>query len=269
MKAKIIVNYLIGFIISVLISITALSLIAKLTVFNKDYIINLLEKENYFEKIYNEILEEMESDIMPSGFTNDIIKDTFTKDEVKEDIKTFINNVYQGNKTTLDKELLKDKIKKNIDDFLLKSNLKITDKNGVNTFVNDLVKDYQDEVCLYSYTDGLINTFYKIYHIINKVVIVLLIVLFVLIFLAKLLFKYNYLSSSILASGLIILFIRIFIYERIDADYLLVITENFSNILTLIINTIGNYLLSIGIGLVVFGVITICQVFLKKCQNKR
>ena len=234
MKTKIIVNYLIGFIISVLISITALSLIAKLTVFNKDYIINLLEKENYFEKIYNEILEEMESDIMPSGFTNDIIKDTFTKDEVKEDIKTFINNVYQGNKTTLDKELLKDKIK-----------------------------------CLYSYADGLINTFYKIYHIINKVVIVLLIVLFVLIFLAKLLFKYNYLSSSILASGLIILFIRIFIYERIDADYLLVITENFSNILTLIINTIGNYLLSIGIGLVIFGVISTCQVFLKKCQNKR
>ncbi len=268
MKVRIILNYLIGFIISLLISLTAIVLISKHTIFDKDYLMDVLDKDNYYDKVYNEIQEEMENDIMPSGFTNDIIKDTFTKEEVKDDIILFINNTYEGKITKLDKEALKEKINNNINDFLTKSNLKITDKTGVDNFLNDLVKVYQNEICLYSYVDGLVNTFYKLSNIINKVIIISLIILFTLIIISKLLLKFNYLSSSVLASGLIILFIRLFIYERIDANYLLIITDIFSNILTIVINKIGNYLFYIGIELVIVGMMFSCQVFIKKCQFK-
>ena len=267
MKIKIILNYFIGFIISLLIILTTISLISKYTVFNKNYIINLLDKENYYDKVYNEIQEEMENDIMPSGFTNDIFKDTFTKEDVKKDINMFIDNTYNGKKTIIDTTVLKEKINKNINDFLTKSNLKITDKTGVNNFLNDLVKVYQNEICLYSYTDSLINTFYKLSNIINKIIVILVIVLFIIVILSKLILKFNYLSSSIISSGLIILFIRLFIFEKIDADYLLIITENFSNILAKIINNIGMYLYYVGIGLIILGVIITCKVFLKKRKS--
>ena len=268
MKSKIILNYIMGFIISLLISLTGLLLIFKLTVFNKEYIINLLDKENYYGKIYDEILEEMDNDIMPSGFSIDIIKDTFTKDEVKKDIITFLDNVYQGKITTLDKTSLKIKIDENIRTYLTKSNLKITDQEGVNNFINDLVNDYQNEICLYSYANGFINTFYHVYKIINILVIVSIILLFIIIIISKLFLKFNYLSSSILASGLIILFLRLFIYEGIDTNYLLVITEKFSDMLSVLLNIIGNYLYYIGLGLIVLGIVLSCKVFIKKCQGK-
>ena len=263
MKTKIILNYIIGFVISILICLTALFLIMKLSIFDKSYIISFLDKENYYDKVFREIQEEMENDIMPSGFTNDIIKDTFTKEEVKNDIIIFINNMYEGKETSLNKEELKNHIQENINSFLKKSNLSITDQDGLNNFIDDLVNVYKNEVCLYSYANSFINIFFRISKIINKVVIGLSILLVILFILSKKLLNFAYLSSSIFASGLIILFIRMFIFERIDAENLLIITENFSNIVTIIINNIGTYLYYIGIGLIVFGIILSCKVFLK------
>ena len=268
-KSKIILSYLFGFLTSVSISLFVLLLIIKFTVYDKSYITNLLIKNDYYTKVSTEIKEEMEGNTLSTGFTDVILENLFTEEEVVDDINTFINNTYDGKKTELNKDNIKTNLENNINAFLKKSNLKILNQDDVNKFANDLVDIYKNEICLYGFLDNYISTFAKIGRIINTLLIIFSIAIFILLILLKVV-NSHYISSSLIASGLIILFVRIFVYEKIDINGLLIITELFSNILRLILTILGKMLLSIGIGLIIVGVILLCQMIvidkIKACK---
>ena len=85
-----------------------------------------------------------------------------------------------------------------------------TDKN-----IRVIVNAYDDEVKLYHFIDILIPYVPKIINYINIVIIACSIALFVLLILL-IIVKYRYYSATIMASGLIILFVRLVIIEKID-----------------------------------------------------
>lgn len=268
-KIKIILDYLLGLFLSLLISVLALLLILHFTVYDKNYINNILEQENYYEDIDKEIQSEMEMMLLSTGFTNDILKDIYTKEELLEDMKLFNNNLYEGKITQLDKNNIKEKIDKNIEDFLAKSNLKIVYEEDVNHFTSDLVDIYKNEVCLYHFIDNYINLFAKLNHYIN-IALIIVGVLIVGSIVTLFLMKSKVIASSFFASGLIILFIRLFVFERIDGDYLLIITEKFSRILSVILQKFGYISLIVAISLIGFGILCLCKVaisFHKKSDN--
>ena len=136
-KIKIIFEYLLSFIFSITLTILVILAVYKYTIGDKEYLYQVVKDNNYYEKIYDEIYNEMESSLLSSGFTNEIIENIYTKEEVINDINFFIKNLYSGNKTTLDKTNIKNIILKRANEYLVSNNFEIINQKDLNLFIND------------------------------------------------------------------------------------------------------------------------------------
>ena len=264
-KKRIILGYLFGFFSALLLSIFVLLLLFKLTIGSKDYLISVLERDNYYETINDEIKEEMNLYLLSSGFTDKIIENIYTKDEVVNDIKMFINNSYDGKLTTIDTSEILNRVNGNIDSFFRENNLLTVNKGEITEFTDGLVKIYSDEITLYGFVDSIIPKIPKIIKIIDIGIIVIGISLIVTSIILGII-KYSYFSATIIASGFIILFIRLFIFEKVDVSELLIITEKFSFELRNILTSLENLSLIVGLTLIIMGfMLTI----VKSCVNRK
>ena len=254
-KKNILLGYLFGFITSITLILLVLLLICKFTISNKNYLLNILEKNNYYEKINDEIKEEMELHLLSTGFTNEILENVYTKEEVISDIKIFIDNMYDGKVTILDKSNIRFNLNINIDNFFKKTKLSVMNKTELNNFVDDLTNAYKDEIRLYGFIDDALVKFNKINNIINIGTIITLILFIILSFVLIKIVKIKYYGSIIASGGLIILFIRLFIIEKVDVEELLIITENFSIILRNILINLEKITLISSIILIILGIV--------------
>ena len=101
-KTKIIFSYILLFIESIMLFIITILLASKCTILNTQYIKNTLEKNNYYQEIYKEILTEMSYYTNQSGFEDSVLDNTFTIGEIKYEINSFVDNTYGGKKTSID-----------------------------------------------------------------------------------------------------------------------------------------------------------------------
>ena len=244
-RVRIILGYLFGFITAFILVILALFLIMKFTVCDKNYILNIFNKNNYYQKIDEEIKEEMSLYILSSGFDDEIYKDVYEYDNLIKDINSYIDSVYNGEVVKLDTSSIHENITNNVKAVFKKSNVTYNNSD-LTLFIDGLVNVYSDEVMLYHFTDGVIKYVPKIINIVNIGIIVSSILLAVM-FIVLIIIKYRYFIATIISSGLIILFLRLFVLERIDVNEILIITEKFSEILRIILNNISNLLLYVGL----------------------
>ena len=159
-----------------------------------------------------------------------------------------------------------EKLDNNINKKIKANNIEVVNKNDITSFEKDIVDIYINEITLYGMANGIIEKINIINNYINKIMIILgilTIIMFVLLFVIK---KYKYLGSIIIANGLIIIFLYIAIYENIDSENLLIITENFSIILVNIIKNIGSLLLKMSIVSIVVGFVTSLTL---SCKGKK
>ena len=253
-KIRIILGYLLSFIMSILITILVLTLIIKFTISDKSYVVKIMEDNNYYKLVSDEIMEEIMDTITSSGFNDDILHDLYTEDMVKEDILLFINNMYEGKKTELNKESIKNKLDENINEFLKKNNIDVINKDDIIPFENDIKEIYENEITLYKMADSVAPIIGKM-KLINNVVIGLSVSIGILFILLIVIHQAKFWGSIILASGLIILFLYIAVYDNIDVNNLLVITEKFSKVLIVIIRNLGSICLKIGLLTSIIGII--------------
>ena len=265
-KRRIILGYIFGFIGSLLLSVLVLLVLFKFTIGNKDYLTNVLEKDNYYEKVSDEIKEEMNLYLLSSGFTDEIVRDIYTDLQVERDIKLFINNAYLGKLTIIDNSEILSKININIDDFFKKNNLLTVNKIELKDYIDGLIQVYNDEITLYGFTDSIISVLPKINKLIDIGIIVIGISLIVTC-IVFVIIKYQYLSATIISSGFIILFVRLFVFEKIDINELLIITEKFSYELRNILLSLQNMSLIIGLVLVIIGFVFAIVNSCVKCKK--
>ena len=266
MKNRIILKYLFSFIFFILFLSLILLLVLKGTIFNKSYLLSTLENNNYYEKINNEIQEEMEDIITSTGLDKEVLKDIYTKEEVKNDINLYINNYYDGKTISFNKENISNNLKKNIDEYLKNNNIDVVNNNDIDDFVIDVVNIYKDEVSLYKIIDSFANSFSKINNLLNYGIIILLIVN-IIVLLINIKIRNSYLMSSFIACGLILLFLRLVIYEKIDVVNILIISKDFSLIIKSVISYIGLLFLIIGISVILLGFVL--GIVVIKCQKKK
>ena len=90
-RKRILLGYLFGFMMTITLSVFILLLITKFTVFRKEYVLNVLEKDEYYLKLNDEIKEEMSLHLLSSGFADEILENIFSYDNVVNDTKAFTN----------------------------------------------------------------------------------------------------------------------------------------------------------------------------------
>ena len=229
-KIRIILQYFLGIIISLLLTVFILTFIFKKTISQKEFLKNTLEKTNYYETIYKETYEEMRIYMISSGLPEEVLKDIYTKKEIKKDVNTFIDYFYEGKKIELDKTSIKNKLMNNIQTYLSKNYETITHKEELSEFISDIEEIYRNEVCLYHTLDSFIKFFHKGINYINFIIDILFWVISIL-FILECLLKTKFMGAIISSSGINILLIIFLVYEKVDYKNLLIISEYFSKVI--------------------------------------
>lgn len=253
-RFKIILGYILAFIGSIILTLLVAVVIVKFTVLNKQYVKDLLEKNNYYTNVSEEINDKMKYYMESSGLPENILENLYSKEELKSDIVLFIDNAYDGNKIKINVDKISNRLNKNIDDYLNDHDVKVTSQSYINSFVNNMSSIYEKEVNLYGMVNGFILYVPKVMSIVNMLLLVLSVILIIII-MGLLLLKVNYIGSLVMASGLIIMFVKLLFNEKIDYQNILIISNNFSNIIKVFIKNIGFICLISCVILVIVGLL--------------
>ena len=254
-RAKIILGYLVNFILAVLLFLLVSTILIKNNVFNKENVEKVLVNNNYYEKVSNTILEDMQNYMVSSGLPESILNDIYSDVDVKNDVNTFINNIYLGKKTKVNNDKLTDKINSNINNYLTEHNMTITDQKSLKLFVQDLNKIYNNNIYLYNMVNGFINLFAKLNKVINIVIYILIVSIIILLIINIFILKNEYFGSIFMASGFILIFIKMLILDAIMFKNILIISPEFSEIIKIIYESIENDIIITSISLIIIGLL--------------
>lgn len=217
---------------SILLFFITSMFILKITVFNKNYVIKKIDN-NYYETTYNETLDTMSYIARKSNLKEKFIQNTFTLEDVKNDTKQFIKSFYKGEHASINTELIKENINKNIEDYEEETNKKI-DEVTKKEFINKTTSTYKNDIRLLNTFEKESKTFNKYNNLNDTLLLLFVIDLIVILIINKKIFKKDeyhiiFFSSSV---SLLITFIYI---RLLNIKNLFIYNESVSKIIRKII----------------------------------
>ena len=258
-------NILFGLLITILIVIITLLSILKLTIFNKKFIINKLENNNYYDLVYKDTKNTINLYIISSGLPNNVIENIFSFNDIKTNINNYIDYIYDNKEYENNKLLVKERLNECINKYLKDHNLMIENENDINNLINEIINIYDNETSFYKKFNNYIYLLKKINIIITISLIVSIIILTTLFIVIKSNISYI-LSSCFMSSGLVLLFIKFVIYDKIKYESILIITETFSTIINKVLIDISNYLIRFGI---IYIILSIIMMYIEVKRSKK
>ena len=246
---KVLLYYLLELLLTISIFITIIILVFKFTILDKKYLINVLDKNNYYHELYIDINNDFDNYITSSGFDNTITKNLFTEKDLKKIIHKNAENYYNGKNIKIDTTLLKEKLDNNINDYLKKININITDEDALNRFKEEIVNIYINKIIIHKEIIKTSSIFYKINSILNILLVSLIILNIILFIIIKIIFKKVTLSIPIITSCCILLIIYIYLNSHVNVNSILIWNSYLSNIIKCIIKDLFNiikYIFIIG-----------------------
>ena len=202
------------------------------------FLLKNLEQQNYSQKIYQKILDEMQNNIMPSGFDETILENLFTKEQVKIDLEQFIYNLYNEKEVEIDTIKIENQLRDNIHKYLEYNDLEIENNDSLETFIYQISSIYHEEISIYNYLPIIIKTMLQLLEIGKKLFFLGLLLLtscFILLFFLK----ERSLASIPYTSAILLYLFSFFIQNHIDIPNLLIFGVAFSSV---VITLLFNYL---------------------------
>ncbi len=268
-KTQRIISYILGFFLVIFLVLLAILAILKTTILNEVAVKKALDENNYYQIITDKIFENMKDYMRSSGLNVEILNDLFTVEDVRSDVNRYLDKIYQDSKIEFDDTNLKEKLTKNIEISLEKQDLKINDEDEISSFVTEMVKIYKNETNLYNIINGFIESIQKANNLLSIVVIILLVICIALIIPIAWM-KVRCFGTITIAVGLILYYIRFAIYEKIDFKNILILSKEFSVVLTWLLTKIANYIAIYASVIVVIGlVIVIVESYITMKKKRR
>lgn len=268
------------YIIAVILAIAILGLIIvnmlSSTILSQKYILDKLQEQDYYDKIYEEAESNFENYIHQSGLEEEVIEGIVTKEKIQKDTKLIINNIYNGTDNKIDTEEIKNNLNEKIKNSL-NGQIFTSEQKSIDTFVDTICKEYEKTISHTNY-ENKINTIIKqankYVKLVQKILIILAGILMVLLILTEINRIYNIIAkigTAFVIDGLILILIEKYINSKIKIDTIVVLNKAVSNVLQNILNEIisnilksGSIMLSLGIlFIIIYGIISGIR------QNKR
>jgi len=211
---------------------------------DKDYLLSKMEETEVYLQISREVESGFEKYIYQSGLPEDIIKDLFTEDIIKNDVLSIVNCIYEGTEINLSSQTIRNNLDNKIEQYLVSEGKTLNEqgKENINKFEDLIVNEYDSIVntstTLYTEAHLVIEKLNVISNKIGNIPIItigILVVLIILFNIKNLPLAINFLSISILTVGILIKVGITVINSNINIDNLLILTTSISN---LIINII-------------------------------
>ncbi|MBR3153150.1 MAG: hypothetical protein IKF52_06105 [Clostridia bacterium] len=264
-------KFILKLILGVLLTLSLFGFIvigqAQKTVLNKDYVLDKMEEDNYYNNLYSNIINELKGYIGPSGFDEKVFNDIISSEKVKEDTIKVIENIYDGNENNdveIETESIKQKLDSNIDKFLEEENLVAENKESLNEYENKIAQEYEDSVTYSKYyryakkvTSSKITNIIKIAKIGCVFGIILSVIGIILINLKKYKKILSEVMTFIFANGIIIRVLIKYITTKIKISYITVLNTSFSIVLRDILQDIIDNISKVGTTLIIVSLIII------------
>lgn len=255
---KKIVSYLIVFILIILLLASTVITILSNTILKEEFVLGLVEKNNYYSEVYHQILENFKDNTIQSGLEEDVLDGIMTEEQVKQDVKSLLDYLYTGTEMSIDTEGVKTRLQEKIDQVIKENNKRVNsdEQIAINTYVNTIGNIYEDGITyVKSYISQMRNVVEKIQNILAKVTIAVYIATIVTIIILIIINKkegFQYLAISSLSSGALCIALKILETSSIRVQNILIFGKAFSAV---VINIIESIILSFVIAGIVFCVL--------------
>lgn len=244
---KYIVNALISFLIIFVVFAIIATNILNNKILNKDYMLSKLEETEFYLQISREIENGFENYIYQSGLPEDTIKNLFSDEIIRNDVRSLVNHIYDGSEIVLSSEEVRNNLDAKIQEYVKNQNLNLNEqgKKNINEFENLIVKEYDNNInvssTLYEKANSGIEILQKISVKIGNlpiIILIILIVILIIINIKELLLAINFLGISSLSIGILLKLGVNLIFSNVQIDDLLLISSSLSNLIINIIKEI-------------------------------
>lgn len=223
--------YFLKFLLSGFLIIIVSLLVLKFTVLDRNYVKSMLVQQNYYEKLAVSTREEMKNYLIQSGFTNEILDDIYSEEDITNDVNMLIDQVYDNKEIYLDNTKLKENLEKSIVEYLEEKNIKLSSQEELDRFVNMIGDVYLEEVGIIEYLKPIqkvLNLFLDYYMPVIFFCTSLCIFLSVLIFVLK---EKSIFSIPSFTLSFVYILVIIYLKGKIDIDNLLILSTDISNVI--------------------------------------
>lgn len=273
---KKILNFIFVLVIALSFTFIGVKSVVFKTIFNKEYVLEQMEKNNFYSETYKLVESGFENYIGQSGLDEEVIKNICTEDKIKNDINIILSNIYEGTNEKIDTSEISNNLNSNID----KENVRTSSNSkAIDEFVEHICQSYKDTIISTSYENTINEKYNKITQKITKVQNILIIAIIISIIgvialnvkdILKLLF---WVESAVLSSAVMQLAITTVIKSKVNIDGIKIFNDAFSNIVVTIIKDIlskiniiaGKFIIVYFILVVIYAIIILTQ---KKEENQ-
>lgn len=259
---KLIIKYIIVILLALsIIGLVGITILSS-TILKKDYVIDELEKADYYTKIFNEVESNFQNYIYQSGLDESVIKDIVTISKVREDTNNIIANLYNGMDTKIDTQDIQDKLNQNIKESL-NGNITSAEKKSIDEFVKTIADEYSKTIIHTEYESSINEMYVRAKKIVDLGKKVFAIAVAVLTFILLLLDIHrfhrfiNKLGISLLASGLFYMIVDIIVKANVKIENIKILSEAISQVLTTSLLDVLGTLLNTGLILAFLGFVLI------------
>ncbi len=262
------ISYIFTFVLVLLIIAAILLGIVTKTVFNKDYIISKLDETNYYERVHNTFVTEVEDYLEQSGLEEIEIGNILTEEQVKKDVQNFFTQLYNGKTVTINKEDVKQQLETNLNKELKEKKITLTsiEQRAIDRVLDTITDAYATEVSYDTYSQyleylpkimSIINKYLPIINTIIYVLPVALIILILLFNIKQFRIGLKYIGISILSSGILMIGIKLFTSIKMNLNNLYILSRATSDYIISIISDILNKITTVGIIGIIVGILAI------------
>lgn len=260
-----VISHIINFFLAISIFCIMCLLILSNTIFNKQYIINILEKSNYYEKTYEYIKDEFSNYTMQAGLEERALDDICDVNNIKQEVNKVVDAVFSQNEVNTDTSILALNLDNKINEVLANNNIKLTsnEKEAIQAFENNILEIYKSNIDISENHIGEISK--SVLEIQKKIKILIVILVIIILILAIIVLWLNkkILPTALMTAGIMSIFVKVLIAFKVQN--ILILTPAFSESLIELVNSMANVFCITGICSVIISLIVI--IFLNKEED--
>lgn len=271
------IDIVIAFLVTLLIIATFSIVMLSHTILQKDYMFSKLEQIDYYQKVGTNVKNGFENYQYQSGLPENIFQDLYVEEDLKADINSLINYLYDGGEIKNSSDEVRTRIKENIQQHLSESNrtLKEEEQKNIENFENLIVQVYENEIgSMASYIQQIPNILTQINGVLKAFRIGLIVALVFLVLIDLLLHIkswnefMNCIGIAMLASGVLLFLFQMTIYKHVDINNILLLNQSFSDFIKYIISDVLDQYKMYGIAFAGIGMVVIMgSNFWKKVED--
>lgn len=256
-RIKYFLNYITRFFSAILFFVISILTILLVTVFNENFILDILENNNYYSDLSTIIKNQMSYQVVQAGFDDEVLDGIYDENLLRRSTKKVLDGLYNNKEINISTSKIEEELNKNIEEYVANRGFTIDDREAVDKFVLEMANIYKTNIG-YSNVIEKVRTLFNNSHRIVLIGLIISVILFIgNYFFTKIVFKERNIIVSLFTAGILLIFFSYYVKENIDINNITIYTELISKVIINYINDIFRIMDILGYIYITIGLIII------------